>query len=196
MEFKKKLWLNYVASQLVVKDKTFGHLISLNSGKKNKKNFYKNTLLNKNKKNKLICKFVLNKKKSTDLKRGTVLILLSKKLLGKKVIMIGNTDSGLLVVTGPFSINGVSIRRVNPRYTIESGAHINLDKLNLFVLNDEYFETLKKTRNSDFQSKNYKYVLSHRIRQNYIDSYIMNSLKKNFFLRAYLKTGFLNPSYK
>ena len=52
MEFKKKLWLNYVASQLVVKDKTFGHLISLNAGKKNKKILYTNSLLNQSKKNK------------------------------------------------------------------------------------------------------------------------------------------------
>jgi ribosomal protein L14E/L6E/L27E len=193
MEYKKKLWLNYIATQLTVKDKTFGHLLKLNLKKKNKiKNYVNDNIISKNRKNKLIYK-TARKKNLLSLKRGSVLILLTRKLFGKKVVLLDITETGLLVVTGPFSINGISLRRVNFKYTISSGAIINLKKINSSVLNDEYFETLKKSKSKNFQFKNYNYVLSHRIRQNYVDKYIIDCLKNNFFLRAYLKTSL--PSF-
>ena len=55
---------------------------------------------------------------------GSVLVLLSKKYRGKKVVLLKITASGLFIVTGPFLINGVSLRRVNPRYTLPTGATV------------------------------------------------------------------------
>jgi len=128
-------------------------------------------------------------KKLTGASPGSILFLLSEKYLGKKVILLKITNSGLFVVTGPFLTNGVPLRRVHPRYTFPTGAKINLEKLNLSYLNDIYFRTL-----SQFKKKE-DVTCSHRLRQIFVDRFIISRIKKNFFLNAYLKTNLIFSSF-
>ena len=58
---------------------------------------------------------------------GTVLILLAGRFRGKRVILLRNLPQGVLLVTGPFKINGVPLRRVNARYVIATRAKVPLD---------------------------------------------------------------------
>jgi large subunit ribosomal protein L6e len=57
---------------------------------------------------------------------GRVLILLAGRFRGKRVVLLKALDQGVLLVTGPFKVNGVPIRRVNARYVISTATTVDV----------------------------------------------------------------------
>jgi large subunit ribosomal protein L6e len=62
-------------------------------------------------------------------------------------------ESGLLLVTGPYGVNGVPLRRVNQAYVIPTSAKIDMN-VDVSKFNDSYFNRLKakkqKAQNQGF----------------------------------------------
>jgi large subunit ribosomal protein L6e len=84
---------------------------------------------------------------------GSVLILLAGRFKGKRVVFLSQLPSGLLLVAGPFSVNGVPARRVNQAYVISTATKVALPKdLDLSKFDDAFFaaaEAKKAKKGSD-----------------------------------------------
>merc|ERR1711915_12281 len=88
---------------------------------------------------------------------GTVVILLAGRFRGKRVVVLGQLSSGLLLVTGPFKINGVPLRRVNQAYVIATSTKVDLGSFQLDAkFNDAYFSKEKTAKRSGTEGEFFK----------------------------------------
>lgn len=94
---------------------------------------------------------------------GQVLILLAGRFRGKRVVFLKQLKSGLLLVTGPFKINGVPLKRVNQAYVIPTKTKVDLHNVNVNDVDDAYFarskaKKLKKSEETFFATSPEVYI--------------------------------------
>lgn len=138
---------------------------------------------------------------------GTVVILLSSGYRGKRVVVLKQMrPSGLLLVSGPFKVNGVPLRRVNQRYVIATSTKVDVSKVTgLDAIEDSMFKRSTKDRISDRKNKSSddssmfvqqgeksKQALPQAKRdlQDKIDAQLLVAVNKDKVLTQYLKTRF------
>lgn len=77
--------------------------------------------------------------------------MLSGVSRGRRVVVLKTLKSGNLLVTGPYAINGVPLRRVNPAYVISTSQKVSLQGVNANI-DDTFFK--KATRFTKNELKN------------------------------------------
>jgi len=130
---------------------------------------------------------------------GTVVILVAGKHAGKRVVIVKQLSSGLLLVNGPSKLNGVTLRRVNQIYVISTSTKLDLSSAKFDNLDDKLFKRVrssKKNAEKDiFDSKKEKPQLSDERRkaQADTDAVVLNAIKAHAdsrLLGRYLKSRF------
>ena len=56
---------------------------------------------------------------------GQVVIILSGRFRGRRVVFLKKLESNLLLVTGPYKYNGVPLKRVNAAYVLPTNTKLN-----------------------------------------------------------------------
>ncbi|XP_054816083.1 60S ribosomal protein L6 [Prosopis cineraria] len=129
---------------------------------------------------------------------GTVLILLAGRFKGKRVVFLKQLPSGLLLVTGPFKINGVPLRRVCQSYVIGTSTKVDISGVNVEKFDDKYFakkaEKKKKKGEGEFfeAEKEEKNVIPQEKKddQKIVDSALLQAIESVPDLKAYLGARF------
>ena len=124
---------------------------------------------------------------------GTVLILLAGRFRGKRVVFLKQLSSGLLLVSGPFKVNGVPLKRVNQSYVIATSTKVDISGVKLPAIEDSLFKkTQKKTANKDmFVEGQKKELCAERKKlQTDVDGQLITAVKKTPNMRSYLASIF------
>ncbi|GJE84190.1 60S ribosomal protein L6 [Phanerochaete sordida] len=130
---------------------------------------------------------------------GTVLILLAGRFAGKRVVFLKQLDSGLLLVTGPYKVNGVPLRRVNQAYVIATSTQVELGDFKVDEkINDAYFAKASSKGKSSAEEEFFAegkpkakeaFPESKAADQKAVDSAIIAAVKKTEYLHKYLRAS-------
>ncbi|KAI9842783.1 MAG: 60S ribosomal protein L9 [Thelocarpon superellum] len=134
---------------------------------------------------------------------GAILILLAGRFRGKRVVLLKHLQQGVLLVTGPFKVNGVPLRRVNARYVIATSAKVDLKGLDEKTIEsvsaDGYFSREKKKDGTKGEEEFFKQgekpekklPSSTRAKdQKAVDKQLIANIKKEPHLISYLASSF------
>eukprot|EP01084_Bolivina_argentea_P295525 508810_1 len=114
---------------------------------------------------------------------GTILVILTGPYRGRRVVYLKQLkQSGLLLVTGPFAINGVPLRRVSQRFVIVTSTKIDISNVDgLDDVEDGYFKRTKQKG---------KLPESKKKCQLGIDNQLLELVTKTELMKEYLTSYF------
>lgn len=138
----------------------------------------------------------INLRKS--LQPGAVLILLAGRFRGKRVVLLKALEDNTLLVTGPFKINGVPLRRVNASYVIGTSTKVDISGADVSKFNVAYFTRDRATEKKPTEEELFgdapvaapKISESRVADQKAVDASIIAAVKKTPLLSQYLATPF------
>merc|ERR1712037_947138 len=122
------------------------------------------------------------RKVRASLTAGTVAIVLAGMGKGKRVVVLKQLGTGLLLITGPHKLNGCPLRRVNQRYLVATSTKLDISKKS--KKEGDIFEAKKEA---------YKPSEQRKADQAAVDAQVLAAIKGNAdgaVLRQYLKASF------
>mmetsp|Transcript_89138 Transcript_89138/g.252596 ORF Transcript_89138/g.252596 Transcript_89138/m.252596 type:complete len:178 (+) Transcript_89138:90-623(+) len=125
---------------------------------------------------------------------GSVLILLTGKFRGRRVVYVKQLASGELLVTGPFAVNGVPIKKVGQRFCIATSTKVDLGGADYASVDEAWFERepkkkVKKDESTFFAEEEKKGMPeAKKAAQKKMDSDLVKGLSDDH--KLYLKARF------
>ena len=168
--------------------------LEANKGLKVKKNWYPVSDLKSHFKRK--CKVPKSTHISSPLTPGQVVILLSGRFRGRRVVYLKKLETGLLLVTGPYKYNGVPLKRVNAAYVLPTNTSVKIDGKVAEKINDEFFKRVEISREKkeDFfvedKAKKERVTKERTDAQNEIDTVVKKAVDGVPMMKEYLRNRF------
>ena len=165
-----------------------------NKGLKFKKNWYPVSDIKGHFKRK--CKIPKKTHISAELVPGQVVILLSGRFRGRRVVFLKKLESGLLLVTGPYKYNGVPLKRVNAAYVLPTNTKLKLDGKVADSVNDKLFlkTLIKREKEEDFfvdeKTKRERITEERKKAQNDVDTQVKKAVDEVPMMKEYLRNRF------
>ncbi|KAI5725497.1 hypothetical protein M8J77_016200 [Diaphorina citri] len=141
----------------------------------------------------------------SSLKPGTIVILVAGVHKGKRGVFLKQLESGLLLVTGPFALNAMPLRRVHQNYVIATSTQLDISGVKVpEAANDHFFRRIKKhnkqPRKGDKRSlfakrkkRAYKVSKARKVMQKDMDEQLLKVIKvhpEKKILLSYLSSAF------
>ncbi|KAK2947406.1 putative 60S ribosomal protein L6 [Blattamonas nauphoetae] len=128
---------------------------------------------------------------------GQVAIVLAGRFKGKRVVCLKNLPSGLILVTGPFKLNGVPLRRLNRAYLILTKTIVDVSKVDVTKVEDSMFRGKKLSikKRKEFAAKEEPKRRATRSDdllklQKSVDTGVLASVKSVKRMGSYLSSNF------
>ena len=165
-----------------------------NKGLKLKKNWYPVSDL----KGHFVRKCKIPKKThiSAELVPGQVVIILSGRFRGRRVVFLKKLESGLLLVTGPYKYNGVPLKRVNAAYVLPTNTKLKVNAKVGESIKDDFFKRVKievKDEKDFFvedKVKKERVTEERKKAQNEVDSEVKKAVDEVPMMKEYLRNRF------
>ena len=165
-----------------------------NKGLKLKKNWYPVSDL----KGHFVRKCKIPKKThiSAELVPGQVVIILSGRFRGRRVVFLKKLESGLLLVTGPYKYNGVPLKRVNAAYVLPTNTKLKVNAKVGESIKDDFFKRVKidvKDEKDFFvedKVKKERVTEERKKAQNEVDTEVKKAVDEVPMMKEYLRNRF------
>jgi large subunit ribosomal protein L6e len=165
-----------------------------NKGLKFKKNWYPVSNLKGHFKR--ACKIPKKTHISAELVPGQVVIILSGRFRGRRVVFLKKLETGLLLVTGPYKYNGVPLKRVNAAYVLPTNTKLTIDAKVADEIKDDFFKRIEIERKeekdffADEKTKKERITEERRNAQNKIDTEVKKAVDAVPMMKDYLRNRF------
>ena len=133
---------------------------------------------------------------SAPLTPGQVVIILSGRFRGRRVVYLKKLESNLLLVTGPYKYNGVPLKRVNAAYVLPTNTKLNVNAEVAKDVNDKFFERvdIPREKQEDFfeeaQKKKDRITEARKKMQNDVDTAVKKAVDEVPMMKEYLRNRF------